>query len=322
MKSARRKFQPLDLWKRYLPPVRLVWIFLLILVYNADGFANRAVAGPLLVLPLAAALTDIGLQLARFPRPRIPDAAIANGLFLSVILWPTDVSLELVAVAVATVGLRHLLRRNGHPILNPAALGVTLAATVFALPQPWHVGLTLTDAALVAVLGLVLWSRAWHTWRLWVVFFAVNAVASLALAEYLAGSSVLLYVAQTILIAPAPVFYAFFMVTEPRTAPSARRPMILYAAVVGASAAAFPFLFAKYPVVSALGVLAPYLALFVGNLYTTVVPSARGVRRKPSASVPASRSPAAVRPTTTVAAERFGTVPEVDGVPSRHSAGG
>ncbi len=310
------------IWKRYFPPVRLVWIFLLILVYNADGFANRAVAGPLLALPLAAALTDLGLQLARFPRPRIPDAAIANGLFLSVILWPTDVSLELVAVAVATVGLRHLLRRNGHPILNPAALGVTLAATVFALPQPWHVGLTLTDAALVAVLGLVLWSRAWHTWRLWVVFFAVNAVASLALAEYLAGSSVLLYVAQTILIAPAPVFYAFFMVTEPRTAPSARRPMILYAAVVGASAAAFPFLFAKYPVVSALGVLAPYLALFVGNLYTTVVPSARGVRRKPSASVPASRSPATVRATTTVAAERFGTVPEADGVPSRRSAGG
>ncbi len=284
-------------WKRYLPPVRLVWIFLLVLVDNAGGFVSGGVAWPLLALPLAAAVTDLGLQLARFPRPRIPDAAIANGLFLSVILWPTDVSLELVAVAVATVGLRYLLRRNGHPILNPAALGVTLAATVFALPQPWHVGTTLTDAALVAVLGFVLWSRAWHTWRLWAVFFAVNAAVTLALAEYLAGSSVLLFVAQTILLAPVPVFYGFFMVTEPRTAPSARRPMIFYAALVGASAAAFPLLFAKYPVVSALGVLAPYLSLFAGNLYTTVVPSARGVRRKPSASVSASRSAGAARGT-------------------------
>lgn len=272
------------MWKRYFPPVRLVWLFLLVLVWNAEGFVNQAVAWPLLALPLVAAVTDLGLQFARFPRLRIPDAAIANGLFLSVILWPSDVSLVPVTVAVATVGLRHLLRRAGHPYFNPAALGVTLAAVVFALPQPWHVGYTLTDSALIALLGLVLWSRAWHTWRLWVVYFVVNAVVTLSIADYLAGSSVLSYVVQATLLAPAPVFYGFFMVTEPRTAPSARKAMILFAAMVGASAAIFPVVFATYPVVSALGVLTPYLALFLGNGYTLLAPSARGVHRRPSAA--------------------------------------
>lgn len=281
------------------------------LVWNADGFINRAVAWPLLVLPLVAAVTDVGLQLARYPRPRIPDAAIANGLFLSVILWPTDVSLELIAVAVATVGLRYLLRRHGHPALNPAALGVTIAATVFALPQPWHVGLTLRDTALVALLGVVLWSRAWHTWRLWIVFFVVNAAVTLALAEYLVGSSILLFVAETVLLAPAPVFYGFFMVTEPRTAPSARRPMILYAAMVGASAALLPFVFGKYPSISALGVIAPYLALFVGNIFTTVVPSARGVRRRPNVAGTSKRMPSPVRAPSAVP-EAFGAAPAGD----------
>ncbi len=278
-----RNFPLVRFGKRYLPPVRLVWIFLLVLVWNADGFASRSVAWPLLALPFVSAITDLGLQFTRFPRLRIPDAAIANGLFLSVILWPTVVSVELLAVAVATVGLRHLLRRAGHPLLNPAALGVTLAATVFALPQPWHVGVALPDSALVAVLGLLLWSRARHTWRLWAGFFLANAAAALLLADYLSGPSVLPYLLETALIAPAPVFYGFFMVTEPRTAPSARRAMLVYAALVGVVAAVLPVAFTEYPALSALGVLTPYLALFLGNLCAAFVPSARGARRRPSA---------------------------------------
>lgn len=281
--GKRSNILPVRIWKRYFPPVRLVWIFLLVLVWNADGFVSRAVAWPLLVLPLAAALADLGMQAARFPRLRLPDAAIANGLFLSVILWPATVSLELTAIAVATVGIRHLLRVGGHPILNPAALGVTLAATVFALPQPWHVGLTLHDTELVAALGLILWSRAWHTWRLWAVFFATNIASTLLLADYLAGISVLPIVIQTTVLGAAPIFYGFFMVSEPRTAPSNRRAMMVFGALVGVSAAVFPVLFVEYPNLIALGVLTPYLALFLGNLFAVALPSARGARR-PSAS--------------------------------------
>lgn len=280
-----RNFPPVRIWKRYFPPVRLVWIFLAILIWNADGFVGRAVAWPLLALPVAAVVTDLGLQLARFPRLRFPDAAIANGLFLAVILWPATVSIELTAVAVATVGLRHLMRVAGHPILNPAALGVTLAATVFAIPQPWHVGLTLHDTILVAALGLILWSRAWHTWRLWAVFFATNVTATLLLADYLAGSSVLPLVIQTSVLGAAPVFYGFFMVSEPRTAPSNRRAMVVFGGLVGISSAVFPILFAEYPQMLALGVLTPYLALFLGNLFAVALPSARGARR-PSTSRP------------------------------------
>lgn len=291
-----RSFAPVRTWKRYFPPVRLVWIFLALLVWNADGFVSRAAAWPLLVLPLAAALADLGLQFARFPKVRFPDAAIANGLFLSVILWPATVSIELTAIAVATVGVRHLLRTGGHPIFNPAALGVTLAATVFALPQPWHVGLTLHDSALIVALGLILWSRAWHTWRLWGVFFAANIAVTLLLAEYLAGSAVLPIVIQTSVLGAAPLFYGFFMVTEPRTAPSNRRAMIMFGALVGVSGAVFPVLFAEYPTFTALGVLTPYLALFLGNVFAVVLPSARGARR-PAQARPASaaRTPATGR---------------------------
>ncbi len=275
------------IWKRYFPPVRLVWIFLAVIMWDVGGFARGSIALPLLALPAVAALTDLGLQATRFPRLRLPDAAIANGLFLSLILWPSTISLELTAVAVVTVGVRHLLRFGGHPLLNPAAVGITLAAVLFALPQPWHVGYSLGDSALLAALGLVLWSRAWHTWRLWAVYFAVNIAATLALADLLGGSSVLPLVVQTTVLGGAPVFYGFFMVTEPRTAPSARWAMVAFGVLVGATSAVLPVAFAQAPDLVALGVLTPYLALFTGNLFATALPSARAARRTVPVTSPA-----------------------------------
>ncbi|HEV2428885.1 MAG TPA: RnfABCDGE type electron transport complex subunit D [Thermoplasmata archaeon] len=249
------------------------------LLWNGHGLRNFATAEPLLMLPAVAVFADLGFQAARFPRIRIPDAALANGFFLTVILWPTTVSVTLVAVAVVTVGLRHALRIASHPIFNPAAAGVLVAATVFALPQPWHVGATWTDSALVGVLGLILWSKAWPTWRIWGAYFVANAVAVALIADLLAGGRAVAGVLETSVFAATPIFFGLFMVTEPRTAPTARWGMWLFGGLVGSAAAVLPAVFAELPAYSALGVLAPYLALFVGNVVTAALPSARGVHR-------------------------------------------
>lgn len=276
---VKPRFGPRMLWKRYLPPVRLVWIFLGIIVWWGGGFVSRAVALPLVLLPVMAAVADLGFQKVRFPKWRFPDAAIANGLFLTVILWPTSFSLAVASVALATVALRHLVRVAGRPILNPAAAGVMIAATIFALPQPWHVGSTLPATAVVLLLGLILWTKAVHTWRIWAVYFVTNIVLSVGIAGYLGGVHAIPLVLQATALGASTVFYGMFMVTEPRTAPSARRPMIAFGAIVGVAAAVLPTLFAEYPVISALGVLCPYLALFAGNLFTLALPTARGVRK-------------------------------------------
>ena len=283
-----RTWRAVRIWKRFFPPVRLVWLFLLVLVWNTQGFVSLKVAEPLLALPLVCAATDLGLQLARFPKPRIPDAALANGLFLALILWPATFSLELASVACATVGLRYILRRAGHPWLNPAALGVTLAAALFALPQPWHLGFTLTDTVLIAILGLILWSRAQHTWRLWGAYFAVNLAVTAGIALYLGGHSAVPLAVQAALLGPAPVFYGLFMVTEPRTAPSSRRAMLVFGTGVGAAAALLPAVFGLVLVLSPLGVLAPYLALFVGNAYAIATRSGRPSRASGPVARPAA----------------------------------
>ncbi len=286
---ARRRFRPIDLWKRYLPPVRLVWISLGILLALGDGFVSAARAGPLIAVPLIGAITDLGFQRVRFPRLRFPDAALATSLFLSLIIWPSDVSLPLVSIAIASIGLRHFVRTGGHPWFNPAAAGLSLATVLFALPTSWHVGLTTSALVAIVVLGVLLIARAPHAWRIPVAYFAAYFVTLIALTVAVGAAGQLASAITLEGLSGASLFFGFFMVTEPRTAPSARRAMLVFGALVGVVAAGFPVLFAELPVVGALGVIAPFLALFVGNAFTMILPSARGSRRSaPATAVGAS----------------------------------
>lgn len=286
-RSSRRPFRPIDIWKRYLPPVRLVWLFLGIILASVGGFDSWTIAGPLLTIPIVGAITDMAFQRVRFPRLRFPDAALATSLFLSLIIWPTTTDLALLSIAVVAVGLRHVVRVSSHPLLNPAAAGITIATVLFALPTSWHVGLTPVDAAVIAILGAILIVRAPHTWRMPVFYFATYLPITVAITLVLGAGAHLPLLLEVGALGPASVFFGMFMVTEPRTAPTARRAMALFAAIVGISSGLLPLVFTEVPTLGALGVLAPFLALFVGNVMTAVLPSARGTGR--AAPKPAPR---------------------------------
>ncbi|MCI4353528.1 MAG: hypothetical protein L3K14_09160 [Thermoplasmata archaeon] len=298
-KPARRGFRPLDIWKRYLPPVRLVWIFLGVLAYYGGGFLNAASAEPLLVLPIVAALTDLGFQKARFPHIRFPDAAIAIGSFMMVLVWPGTISIVLISVMVAAVGLRHLLRVGGHPLFNPVAFALTVGFLAFGVQTSWRVGINLEEQLLVVALGAILIVKARHTWRFPVYFFGVFIPMSLVVAAILGAASMWKEVLLVGALSAQSVFFGFFMVSEPRTAPSARPIMSVYAMIVGGAAALFPLLFLKLPLISGLGAITPFLALFIGNAFTVLAPGARGARAPSAAPKPAGIVAAAlVRATT------------------------
>lgn len=283
---ARRPFRPIDIWKRYLPPVRLVWVFLGVILAFVGGFRSSAIAGPLLLVPIVGAITDLAFQRVRFPRLRFPDAALATSLFLSLIIWPTAVDLALISIAVVAVGVRHVVRVSSHPLLNPAAAGIAIATMLFAMPTSWHLGLSVADSVVIALLGALLIVRATHTWRMPVLYFATYLPATVALTLAYGGSAHLVPLLEAGALGPASIFFGMFMVTEPRTAPTARRPMAIFAGLVGISAAVLPIAFTEVPSLGALGVLAPFLALFIGNVFAAVLPSARGTRKPAPKAVP------------------------------------
>jgi hypothetical protein len=115
------------------------------------------------------------------------------------------------------------------------------------------------------VLGGLLIARSLNSWRLPVVFLltygTLSIIQHVVLGSVTAPDVLFLQVAD-----PSILFFAFFLVPEPRTAPGPAHEKILYAGVVGISAALLPLFL-------------PSLGLFVGLLGGNLL--AVSLRRKP-----------------------------------------
>jgi len=278
---------------RYLPPARLVWLSLLALgLYGADYLGGLGF-GPLVIAPLIGGVADLAFQSVRFARPRFPDAALATGLFLALIFPPTSGLVLVAAVTFAAVAFRHVLRYRGHPWFNPAVTGVLLGTVFLGLAPAWWVGIGTYGELLIVALGLLLVARSPHQWRLPAVFLV--AYGLLATVQHLVtGASLDPHVLLLQAVDPATLFFALFMVTEPRTAPAAAHEQVLYAGVVGVAAAFLPLF------LPSLGIL---VALLGGNVLATVLrsraaaasPSGSGSARRPRRSSSALRWPVGYR---------------------------
>ena len=286
---------------RYLPPVRLVWCLLLLLAVETGLVASRGEAIPLFAMTVVAIATDLAFQWVRFPRIRAPDAAIATSLFLALILWPPQFDLPLASIVVASIGLRHIVRVAGHPVLNPAATGATIATAVFGLTASWHLGTSAWDAAVVAVLGAILVLRSPSSYRLPFGFFLAYLPAVVVLTVGLNGSGASAEVLAAAAFSPPAIFLGALMVPEPQTAPTAPALKWVYGGLVGLTAAVLPILLGDIPSLAPIGVLSPFVALFVGNAFTLGFPGTRGARHSaPGRARPSRPTP---RPSRTTHAE-------------------
>lgn len=246
---------------RHLPPARLLWVLLLGLgIYGANYLGGLGVSS-LIVAPLVGGVVDFGFQSVRFARPRFPDAALATGLFVALIFPPTASLVLVAAVTFAAVALRHVLRYRGHPWFNPAATGILLGTLFLGLAPAWWVGIGPYGEVAIVALGLAMIARSRRQWRLPTVFLATYGL--LAIVQHLvAGASLDTHVLLLQAIDPATLFFALFMVSEPRTAPAEAHAQVLYAGVIGVSAAFLPLF------LPSLGILA---ALLAGNILAIVL---------------------------------------------------
>jgi len=224
---------------RFLPPVRLTLIALLLLggygVYHFAGMGSGPEGlGSLLLLPLVAAVADLAFQAVRFTRIRPPETALVTGLFLALILPPTANLVAAGATAFGAVALRHTLRVRGRPLFNPAVSGLLLGGALFGLAPAWWVAVTPLEELLVVGLGVALLARSIGSWRIPVVFF--GAYAGLVILQHaVLGTTLTPELLFLSAVDPSVVFFGLFMVTEPRTAPSDPAAQPMYATVAALS---------------------------------------------------------------------------------------
>lgn len=242
----------------WLPPARLTWLALLaIAVYGVGQFSGTGLTS-LIVVPMATALLDLGFQRIRFPRWRFPDAALATGLFLTVLLPPMVPLPGAIAVAATAVGLRHVLRSRGRPWFNPAASGLVVGALLFGMAPAWWVALGIRGELLMVGLGLVLLLRSWRQWRLAATFFLSFGFLSVV-QHVLTGAATSPGILLLTVLDPSTIFFGLFMVVEPRTAPRDPGLQPIFAGSVGLLAAFLPL---------ALPTLGLPVSLLVGNIVT------------------------------------------------------
>lgn len=268
-------------WPAFLPPARLTWITLAILgAYEANYLGGLGVAS-LIGLPIVAVVVDLIFQRVRFAHLRVPDAAIVTGLFLALLFPPTAPLLLTGSVTFAAVGLRHALRFKGRPWFNPAAAGVVLGTLFLGLAPAWWVGIGPDGELAMVVLGALLVARTPSSWRLPAMFLLTYSLLSVVQHVFVGASTdpqILLLQA----IDPATVFFALFMVPEPRSSPGAAHQQVLFAGVVGIAAAFLPL------VLPTLGVL---VSLLGGNVLAVLL------RRAPRAVPQVEPSPRSAKQT-------------------------
>ncbi|MCI4337495.1 MAG: RnfABCDGE type electron transport complex subunit D [Thermoplasmata archaeon] len=222
-----------------MPPARLTWILLVALGGYAVAHFGGLGLTTLIGVPIVAAIADLAFQSVRFAKLRVPDAAIATGIFVALLVPPTVPLFAAGTAAFAAIGVKHVLRHRGRPIMNPAAVGVLLGVFLLGLAPAWWAGVNTVSEVAVVVFGAFLIARNPVTWRLPVTFFLVYAPFSV-LVKVLLSASLSPKLLILGVVDPATLFFGLWMVAEPRSAPRDPRLHPLFAAIVAFGAVLLP----------------------------------------------------------------------------------
>ena len=298
--------------RRWLPPARMVWIALALLGGYGANYLGLGGTG-LLAFPLTAVAVDLLFARIRFPSLRFPDAAIATGLFLALLLPPTVPLFVGIAAAVVAISVKHIVRSQGRPWFNPAIVGMLFVAIFGVLPAWWGS----INVELVLALGIVLIAWSPRNWRLPVVFLGVYAVLAILERVLVAFTSGPLPPTEVLLLTavdPAILFFGLFMVSEPRSAPADPHAQPLYAIAVAGGASLLPLVSPT---------LAPLLALAIGNLVAVALraknPLATTTPRDDAAAKARASERARARIRTVARAKRSGPTLAERWSPSRRA---
>jgi Na+-translocating ferredoxin:NAD+ oxidoreductase RnfD subunit len=268
--------------------VRLAWILLAVLGILGVEFLGGTGAGSLVVLPLVALVTDLAFQSVRFRIPRFPDAALATGLFLSLLLPPSVPLAAAATLALAAIGFKHVVRYRGRPVLNPAAAGVVAGAFLFGIAPAWWAGVGPWGEEILIAFGVALILRGPAAWRLPVAFFAIYGPVSVAM-KVILGAALAPKLLLLGVLDPATLFFGLYMVVEPRTAPANRRLYPLYGATIAVGAVFLPL------VMPGPGVLLALLLTNFGAACVRFALDARPVPGRKATVSPAGRSGTSAR---------------------------
>ena len=243
----------------YFKSMYVAAIALLLLLAAVASYKLRTFPGSLLIAILACSVLD--LLIARFflkrKGPRFPYSGFISGTIIGSIAPMNAPAAAILVAAAIAIASKYVIRLKGRHIFNPATLGLLVSLWLFGLGDVW-------------------WAAASIVW---VAGFAVPLTLLLIVANYQAGklrasipflvATAILYAATQFISVPftaaglltffssLPFYFAFIMLSEPKTSPNAPREQLIFGISVAVLVFALEYVHVKY---------AFFIALLAGNL--------------------------------------------------------
>jgi Na+-translocating ferredoxin:NAD+ oxidoreductase RnfD subunit len=216
------------------PKGLMLWVLLLLAVLAAPAEGPHRVVATILVALAGAAIVDVLVASIEQGHFVFPTSSLLTGLFVALLLSPTEPWYTVAAAAILAVCSKHLLRTRRWTVFNPAAVGLLVVALLFASSESWWGSLPDLPGALLLVLAL---SGAWivdkvnkwpQTLAFLATFYLLFTVASFM------DSSPLVIEAFRVPYLNTAIFFAAFMLSDPPTSPAHYREQLIYGAGVAA----------------------------------------------------------------------------------------
>lgn len=185
---------------------------------------------------LGATVVDAGLMYLRKGIVIVPDSALVSGLIVALVLSPGQAWYVPVATGATAVVSRHLLRVPQYHLFNPAAAALVLCTFVFPTGQNWWGALpdlSVPGIAVLIALGLMVVTRVSRLPQVLAFLLTYFVVLTLAAAVPVMDAA-RIAAAFRIPFLNATLFFAFFMLTDPATAPREARAQATFGVLVGA----------------------------------------------------------------------------------------
>ena len=235
-----------------ISPMYLWAIILLTAVAAVSSYTLHIVPYSLILAVVIAVILDFAI--GRFylkHRFRIPLTAIITGLIIGSVA-PTNASIPFVVLAVFVAILsKHLIKFKHSNIFNPAVLGLVAGLLVLGVGTEWWAAATYNFYAVTISLTPILILLAYLSKRFTsaLSYLAAILVITVVTTDLLGSLSVGPLIST---IFGLPFFFAFAMLTDPKTSPHKRYPQILYGVGVAILSTAIALFRVNSPMLFAL----------------------------------------------------------------------
>ena len=238
--------------EKLLDPYRVIFASLIILVFinaNLQGF-NDAILSSLTALIVSVAV-DVIATYIKTKKIILSYGPAISGLILALVFSPNLPLYNIAGTAALAQVLKHIIRYKNNNIFNPASLAMIIV--FLSVPAEAWWGNKIPEALL---LGAIV---SWRIKRLpaSITFMIAYTVFSMLVGSLQAKGQE--PIASYIDLSTGWVFFAFFMLVEPRTSPRGLKAQVIYASLV-ALIATIGFTYSLHSPI--------LLALLIGNAAT------------------------------------------------------